>query len=81
LEACSRAGVRLIVLDRPNPIRGDVIQGNIPTSLSIVCPWRIPIRHGLTPGEFASLVNAEANLTLRPERGGDEGLEKVSLVR
>jgi len=62
LEACSRAGVRLIVLDRPNPIRGDVIQGNIPTSLSIVCPWRIPIRHGLTPGEFASLVNAEANL-------------------
>lgn len=59
IEACSRKGVRLVVLDRPNPIRGDTVQGNIPNSLSVVCPWRVPIRHGLTPGEFARLVKTE----------------------
>jgi uncharacterized protein YbbC (DUF1343 family) len=62
LLMCSKKQVRLIVLDRPNPIRGDVLEGNIPKKLSIVCSWYIPVRYGLTPGELANLVKREQNL-------------------
>ncbi|MEM3795100.1 MAG: DUF1343 domain-containing protein [Thermoprotei archaeon] len=59
IEFCTRRGIRLIVLDRPNPIRGDVVEGNIPDSTSIVCAWRIPIRYALTVGELAQLIATE----------------------
>ncbi len=62
LEACAKNKVKMIVLDRPNPIRGDVIQGNMPERLSMVCPWQVPTRYGLTPGEFAIMLNHEANI-------------------
>lgn len=50
---CHKAGVRVVVLDRPNPI-GRAIEGRLqePGYLSFVGLERIPIRHGLTLGEI-----------------------------
>jgi len=59
LEYCGAHGLRLIVLDRPNPIGGLTLEGNMPERTSIVCAWRIPIRYALTPGELALLMHSE----------------------
>ncbi len=55
LRACARAGVEVIVLDRPNPLGGAVIEGNMPDPAyaSFVGLYPLPIRHGLTIGEAA----------------------------
>ncbi len=54
LEACAEAGVRVVVLDRPNPL-GRAVEGNLlrPEWSSFVGMEPIPMRHGLTPGELA----------------------------
>ncbi|OGS01230.1 MAG: hypothetical protein A2V88_02945 [Elusimicrobia bacterium RBG_16_66_12] len=58
LEEAGKAGIEFMVLDRPNPIRGDVVEGPIledPT-LRFVTPtayFQVPVRHGLTAGEMA----------------------------
>ena len=62
LEEAKEANVDFIVLDRPNPIRGDVVEGPIlaDPSLRFLTPtayFLIPIRHGLTAGELALLHN------------------------
>lgn len=58
LEEAKTAGVDFVVLDRPNPIRGDIVEGPIlaDPSLRFVTPtayFQIPIRHGMTAGEMA----------------------------
>jgi uncharacterized protein YbbC (DUF1343 family) len=55
LQACARAGVRVVVLDRPNPLGGEVREGNLLDMgfVSFVGMAPIPIRHGLTIGELA----------------------------
>ncbi|MBI4060734.1 MAG: DUF1343 domain-containing protein [Elusimicrobia bacterium] len=58
LEEAKAAGVDFVVLDRPNPIRGDVVEGPIlaDPSLRFVTPtayFQVPVRHGLTAGEMA----------------------------
>ena len=60
LEAAARAGVRVMVLDRPNPIGGEQIEGNLlkPDCASFVGLWPIPMRHGLTLGELARYIAA-----------------------
>lgn len=64
MEATGEAGIPLIVLDRPNPIGGVVREGPVldPDYASFVGRWPIPVRHGLTTGELASLWNDEGNL-------------------
>jgi uncharacterized protein YbbC (DUF1343 family) len=62
LEECKKANIEFIVLDRPNPIRGDLVEGPIleDASLRLVTPtayFQVPIRHGLTAGEMATLYN------------------------
>ncbi len=54
MEACGRAGVRVVVLDRPNPL-GGVVEGNPlrPGWTSFVGLEPVPMRHGLTVGELA----------------------------
>jgi len=61
MEAAGEAGIRFIVLDRPNPIRGDVVQGNVldPAFATFVGMYPVPIRHGMTPGELARLFVGE----------------------
>jgi uncharacterized protein YbbC (DUF1343 family) len=62
LEGAGKANVPVIVLDRPNPIRGDIVSGNVldPAFKSFVGIYPIPIRHGMTVGELAAFFNSEA---------------------
>ena len=64
MEACREAGVRFVVLDRPNPLGGRVLEGPLLRSgyASFVGMHPIPLRHGLTAGELARLVNVEFGL-------------------
>jgi len=63
LEAAEAHNLRIVVLDRPNPITGKRVEG--PTAdadkLAFVAYHPIPIRHGLTLGEMACLLHAEKN--------------------
>jgi uncharacterized protein YbbC (DUF1343 family) len=60
---CAKAGKRLVVLDRPNPLGGKV-EGTtlLPDYRSFVGCWEMPQRYGLTCGEFARMVNAEEHI-------------------
>lgn len=54
LEACAAAGTPVLVLDRPNPLGGVVLEGPMPERVgNLVCSVRTPIRHGMTMGEMA----------------------------
>jgi uncharacterized protein YbbC (DUF1343 family) len=55
MHECGRAGVRVIVLDRPNPLGGERVEGNIPDRAfaSFVGLYPLPARHGFTIGELA----------------------------
>ena len=55
MRACARAGVPALVLDRPNPLGGDLVEGNIPDPrfASFVGLYPLPARPGLTLGEVA----------------------------
>lgn len=59
MEAARRYGKTIMVLDRPNPIGGSRIEGNLLQSdcASFVGRYPIPMRHGLTLGELALLIN------------------------
>jgi uncharacterized protein YbbC (DUF1343 family) len=61
MEAAREYGKRFIVLDRPNPINGVQIEGNLhePEFRSFVGMYPIPMRHGMTVGELALLFNQE----------------------
>jgi uncharacterized protein YbbC (DUF1343 family) len=75
LEACARHGRRLIVLDRPNPLGGVGLEGNVldPRFASFVGLHALPVRHGMTVGELALLFREEralaAPLTVVPMKG------------
>jgi len=54
LEACDKAGVPVLVLDRPNPVGGLTLEGPVAQHTdSLVCAAPLPIRHGMTFGEIA----------------------------
>lgn len=61
LEAAKKFGKKVIVLDRPNPINGCMIEGNLLVSecASFVGRYPIPMRHGLTIGELSFLFNSD----------------------
>ncbi|MEZ5346102.1 MAG: DUF1343 domain-containing protein [Pyrinomonadaceae bacterium] len=58
---CARYGKKMIVCDRPNPINGIDIEGNLLEAghESFVGQYPIPMRHGMTAGELAKLFNEE----------------------
>ncbi len=60
LEACHELGTPVMILDRPNPIRGDIVGGTMldPELSSFVGLHPIPTQHGLTIGELAQLLKA-----------------------
>ena len=60
LRACARAGVRVLVLDRPNPLGGEIVEGNVPDPAfaSLVGLYPLPARPGLTMAEIARYLNA-----------------------
>ena len=67
LEAAGKTGTQVFILDRPNPIGGDLVQGPIsdPDKTSYTAYRPEPIRHGLTIGELAQLDNAEDHLNAK----------------
>jgi uncharacterized protein YbbC (DUF1343 family) len=75
MEAAGESGIPFVVLDRPNPIRGDVVQGNVldPAFATFVGMYPVPMRHGMTPGELARLYvgefGIEVDLTVVPAEG------------
>lgn len=74
-EAAKKAGVKFIVLDRPNPIRADIIEGGSIEKryLSLTGLHDVPIRYGMTPGELArALVGKgaiDADIVVVPMKG------------
>ena len=66
MQACAAHRVRLIVLDRPNPIGGLTVQGNVldPRYLSFVGMHPLAVRHGMTVGELALMFADELALSL-----------------
>lgn len=75
MQVCRDAGIPIIVCDRPNPINGIQVEGNL-----VRAPWKsfvgqypIPNRHGMTAGELAKLFNDHfgigCDLTVVPIQG------------
>ncbi len=64
MEVAGRAGVPVIVCDRPNPIGGDVVEGNIVQDgyRSFVGRFPLPNRHGMTAGELACFFRDECGI-------------------
>jgi uncharacterized protein YbbC (DUF1343 family)/CubicO group peptidase (beta-lactamase class C family) len=61
MEAAAPRGIKVVVLDRPNPINGWQIEGPVldADATSFVGYFPMPMRHGMTLGELATLFNAE----------------------
>jgi uncharacterized protein YbbC (DUF1343 family) len=60
MSAAAAAGIPFVVLDRPNPIGGEIMEGPIleyPRHSSFIGLYPIPLRHGMTAGELARLFN------------------------
>jgi uncharacterized protein YbbC (DUF1343 family) len=80
MEAAGEHNVPFLVLDRPNPIRGDVVQGNIlnPSYKTFVGFYEVPIRHGMTPGELARMYvgafGMSVDLTVVPVEGWERDM-------
>ncbi|MCH5346086.1 MAG: DUF1343 domain-containing protein [Muribaculaceae bacterium] len=64
MDACAVAGKEFMVLDRPNPLSGNKVEGNLveEASKSFVSRFPIPYIYGLTPGELACYLNEEGLL-------------------
>lgn len=64
LESCAENGIRVFVLDRPNPIDGSDVEGpsSDAGSESFTNYHPLPLRHGLTIGEMARLLNGERGI-------------------
>lgn len=75
LQGAKAQHIPVIVLDRPNPLGGDVVEGPVldPAYSSFVGLYPIPLRHGMTMGELASFFNKEfdinADLTVMKMKG------------
>jgi uncharacterized protein YbbC (DUF1343 family) len=75
MEACAELKKRFVVLDRPNPLGGMEIEGNVLDAAfsSFIGVFPLPMRHGLTLGELALLFNSEsrigADLEVIPMKG------------
>ncbi len=80
MQAAARKGIPFVVLDRPNPIGGEIVEGALldPAYASFIGMYPIPARHGMTVGELATLFNSQqgigANLTVVPAQGWRRGL-------
>jgi uncharacterized protein YbbC (DUF1343 family) len=68
MEAAAEMGIPLVVLDRPDPLGGVRVEGNVPPPdwpRAFICWLRVPYVYGMTSGEMARMINGEGWL-----RGG-----------
>jgi uncharacterized protein YbbC (DUF1343 family) len=61
MRAAALKGIPFVVLDRPNPIGGEIVEGALldPRFTSFVGMYPIPARHGMTVGELATMFNRQ----------------------
>jgi len=75
LREVAKAGKRVLILDRPNPLGGIIVEGNLlrPEFYSLIGPFALPMRHGMTIGELAHLFNdlfkVGCDITVLPLKG------------
>src|ERR1700675_59255 len=64
MEEAAKRNIAFFVLDRPNPLNGDIIEGPLldAEKTSFVAYFRLPVRYGLTIGELAQLFNEENHI-------------------
>ncbi len=83
MEACAENGKEFMVLDRPNPLGGNKVEGNLVEDgfYSFVSKYKIPYLYGLTPGELATYLNEEGliakktKLTVIPMEGWNRSMK------
>jgi uncharacterized protein YbbC (DUF1343 family)/CubicO group peptidase (beta-lactamase class C family) len=75
LEAAAKAGIEVLILDRPNPITGSFVQGPLSDQgqEKFTNYFPEPVRHGMTLGELAKMVNAERHIGARLDVVAMEG--------
>jgi uncharacterized protein YbbC (DUF1343 family)/CubicO group peptidase (beta-lactamase class C family) len=75
LETAAKAGVEIVILDRPNPITGSFVQGPMSDegTEKFTNYFPEPVRHGMTLGELAKMVNGERHLGARLDVVAMEG--------
>lgn len=80
MEAAAENGKEVIVLDRPNPLGGNKVEGNLvePGYFSFVSQFEIPYLYGLTVGELAQMLNEEG--MLKGEKGTNDTILKCNLT-
>jgi len=78
LEAAAKAGIDVVILDRPNPITGSFVQGPVSDDgrESFTNYFPVPPRHGMTLGELAKMFNAERHLDTHLEVVPMEGWQR-----
>ena len=80
LKAVAKSGKKVLLLDRPNPLGGEVVEGNLLKSelYSFVGSFSFPMRHGLTMAEMARIFNhafkIEVDLEIVPMNGWDRSM-------
>lgn len=66
IETCAKTGCEAIILDRPNPIRGDIVEGAPAepkyAGTHLLSGFEYPLRHGMTIGELALMYNNVKNV-------------------
>lgn len=80
IDSAAKTGTEVIILDRPNPLNGTAVEGNVTEEgyFSAVGPYPYPLRHGMTIGELATMYNEEyavnCNLTVIKMEGWDRSM-------
>ncbi|MBU1138046.1 MAG: DUF1343 domain-containing protein [Proteobacteria bacterium] len=83
LEAAAEYGKQVVVLDRPNPVGGAAVEGNILNAdcASFVGLYPIPMRHGMTFGELALFINKEFKVGADLQVVSMQGWQRSMLFR
>ena len=83
MEAAAEFGKKVVVLDRPNPIGGEGIEGNLlqEDCSSFVGLYPIPMRHGMTLGELALMINSRFGVNADLEVISMQGWKRSMLFR
>jgi uncharacterized protein YbbC (DUF1343 family) len=85
MNACGRAGKQFVVLDRPNPLGGLRVEGNLLSPEidkldTLVAYWNVPYVYGMTSGELALMINDQnwnehkCKVTVMPMAGWKRGM-------
>ncbi|GIT64966.1 MAG: hypothetical protein Ct9H300mP23_05930 [Nitrospinota bacterium] len=77
MDICKKSNTRMIICDRPNPINGVSLEGNLVKEdfRSFVGQYPLPNRHGMTVGELALFFNHEIDIGCELKNRAHGGLE------